>query len=223
MRQRFKFTLLILLFIAAGACNYPQIQTGKTTETSQQSGSLEKTYPVSPVFKEFYNSLGGEKLLGPAISPLIESGRIQSQFVEAALMTYDPFGKEGGEFRFAPLGVMLGISEPPIENQDTTDSVYINGHVVFPEFLQFFQQLGGEGVVGRPLTEAHHNPEKNRIEQYFENLGFYRFTFDPPGTVRLLAYGAYVCDFACKYSPSSASIPSIQSFLPQPFSLEEVH
>lgn len=159
-------------------------------------------------------------MLGPAISPLIESGRIQSQYVEAALLTFDPSGREGAEFRFAPLGVKLGISEPPIPEPDSADMVYINGHIVFPEFLQFYLQMGGVDVVGRPLTEAHHNPEKNRIEQYFENLGFYRFAFDPPGTVRLMAYGAYVCDFACKYSPSSASIPSIQGLLPEPFSLE---
>lgn len=220
MQQRFKFTLLIIFYLAFVGCNFPLIRLGKTLETPQVPGSLGKTYPVAPIFMKFYNSLGGEKLLGPAISPLIESGQIQSQFVEAALLTYDPSGRNGGEFSLAPLGVMLGISEPPIEKPDSKDSLYINGHFIYPEFLQFFEQLGGIDVVGRPLTEAHHNPERNRIEQYFENLGLYRFTFDPPGTVRLLAYGAYVCDFACNYSPSSASIPSIQGLLPQPFSQE---
>lgn len=210
----------MLLFITASACTFLSSRIVKTAEQTPHSGTNRQTYPVAPVFKEFYESHGGEKIFGPAISPLIESGRIQSQFFEAVLLTYDPFKPESDEIYLAPLGVMLGFSEPPIDTPVTADQVYINGHFVFPEFLHFFQKMGGEAVVGRPLTEAHHNPAKDRIEQYFENLGFYRFTFDAPGTVRLLAYGAYACEDACQYSPSSASIPSIQGVLPQPFAPE---
>lgn len=220
MCKRSSVTVLLIVITIISACNYPSDNKVKTSGSSLHSGARGATYPVDPIFLDFYESLGGEKLFGPAISPLIESGQIKSQFVEAALFTYDPSRPEGDQYQLASLGVILGISEPPVDQPDSPDFIYLNGHIIFPEFLPLYNSLGAERVVGRPLSEARHNPAKERIEQYFENLGFYRYVFDPPGTVRLLAYGAYACDFACQYTPASASIPSLQGFLPQPFSLE---
>jgi hypothetical protein len=57
---------------------------------------------------------------------------------------------------------------------------------------------------------VRYNPYKQRYEQYFENVGFYRLLDDPRGEVHLLSYGAYVCDAHCRSSapPTSAIIKS---------------
>ncbi len=94
----------------------------------------------------------------------------------------------------------------------------MNGHVILDEFVPMYKQLGGARFVGRPLTEGRHNPDKNRIEQYFENLGFYRLVDEEPGIVHLMAYGAMACPEGCRAQPPSASIPSLKAYLPQPFS-----
>jgi hypothetical protein len=68
-----------------------------------------------------------------------------------------------------------------------------------------FQQLGGVSVVGPPLNEASYNIEKDRIEQFFGNLGFYAATQGDEIRVDLLAYGAWKCDFVCRYAPPASA------------------
>ena len=46
------------------------------------------------------------------------------------------------------------------------------------------------------------NYAQQRIEQYFENVGFYRNFSDPAGSVHLLAYGAASCAERCAYQPA---------------------
>jgi hypothetical protein len=211
------FIVLVLFSILFSACNFPTTQkTGPGTPPIPNE-SLVETHPVDPIFNSFYAYLGGEEVLGPAITPLLVSGNLKSQYVEAGLMISDPQAPESERHRLAPLGLVLGISEPPIPAPADPNLRFMNGHVIYPEFVQFYEKLGGAQFVGRPLTEARHNPEKNRTEQYFENLGFYRLDWDEPGTVRLLAYGAFACDQRCRYQAPTASIPGLRAILPEPF------
>ena len=78
---------------------------------------------------------------------------------------------------------------------------YLNGFIIPADFAQFYDQLGGERWVGLPLTRARLNPDKNRIEQYFENMGFFRFEDDPPGAVYLMPYGLWKCAGECAQYP----------------------
>jgi hypothetical protein len=211
---------LALLFIASillSACDYPGERTTPAEISPPSEKNTFETYPVDPVFTEFYDYLGGESVLGQALTPLILSESKKSQYVEAGLMVYDPLATESERHQLAPLGNDFGFLEPPVEDPGDPGLRYIDGHIVYPEFVPFYDRLGGAQFVGRPLTEARHNPEKNRIEQYFENLGFYRLDWDEPGKVRLIAYGAYACDERCRYQVPSASIPARRGFLPEPF------
>lgn len=212
------FSVIIILCFAS-ACNFPSNPLDDTQAPIPEISSLQEIFPIDPIFAEFYAAFGGEATLGPPISPIIESGNIKSQYVEAGLLTYDPTAPLSDQFTFAPLGVMMGIAEPAVPNPRIEGIRYSNGHIIYHEFVPFYEELGGARFVGRPLTEARHNPEKKRIEQYFENLGFYRLENEPPGTVHLLAYGVYACDYRCRYRASSNSIPSMHGFLPEPFSL----
>ena len=71
--------------------------------------------------------------------------------------------------------------------------MFLNGHVIPGEFFAKYNELGGEDVVGKPLTGMIYSPVYRRYEQYFENLGFYRLANAPTGDVQLLAYGSWAC------------------------------
>jgi hypothetical protein len=157
-------------------------------------------------------------MVGPAIAPMIESGDLKSQYLQAAQMIFDPLAPESDRYQLESLGRILGVAEPPVPDPGLPEVRYTNGHIILDEFVPMYEQLGGARFVGRPLTEGRHNPEKNRIEQYFENLGFYRLENEEPGTVHLMAYGAMTCPQDCRSQPLSSSIPSRRAFLPPPFS-----
>jgi hypothetical protein len=161
--------------------------------------------------------LGGIDILGPAISPLFESGNLKEQYVLAGLMVFDETATSNERFRLAPLGLEFSVSElgTPVPTQPGEQ--IIDGRLVPAEFLNLYEKLGGARFVGRPLTEARLNPEKRRLEQYFENLGFYRLNQDPPGVAHLLAYGAYACDKKCRSSSPQESVPGKRVVLPEPF------
>jgi hypothetical protein len=210
------FTLLILLL---GACQPTEIPTPSNQTNSQSSNQSAESYPIDPLFNDLYTYLGGEPVLGPAISPLIESGELKSQYVEAGLLTYDPRATESDRFQLAPIGLTLGVEEPPVPNPGVPGERYLNGHIISPDFLPLYEKLGGARFVGQPLTEANRNPETGRVEQFFENLGFYRIESEPTGQVHLLSYGVSACAERCRYASNTNSLPEQQGDLPEPFGI----
>jgi len=220
-RTTSKTTLLWMIILAIGlngACS-PAKKLAFPSEKAVVAIQGEM-YPVDPLFVDFYQFLGGIEVLGPAISPLIESGNTKSQYVEAARMMYDPQAVESERFQLAPLGVNLGYAEPAVPPPASPEVRYVNGHVIHKEFVPFYDKLGGAQFVGRPLTEVNYNFEKRRIEQHFENLGFYRWDGDLPGAVHLIAYGAKSCDWICNHKPPEGSEVSLFPLLPEPFASE---
>jgi hypothetical protein len=173
------------------------------------------TFPVDPLFADFYNVFGGEEMLGPGISPVSTIEGKTRQFIEAGLLVFDPSGAKSSRFSLAPLGLELGVSEGKLLGKAYTTGRIINGYLVIGEFLDEYERLGGARFVGKPISEAYYKPEKRRIEQYFENLGFYKL--DDETKIRLIPYGAYACDRNCRTLEPSAGIPIRQPILPDPF------
>lgn len=189
-------TILLLTF--STACGYVN---------NENISSLEGTYPVDPLFRRFYRQIGGRETVGPAITPIFENEDIFYQYTIGALMMYDPENSPDQPFRLAPLGLDLGIYEAPIPKPDHVDGLYVDGHVIDEKFIPLYEKMGGKGVLGRPLTEVYRNADKNRYEQYFENVGFYWIEDDTSDSVYLLAYGAWKCDRYCRASaPDNSSI-----------------
>lgn len=156
----------------------------------------EGTFPVEVVFRELYNQWGGEKILGYAISPEMEIGAITVQYTQAALMRYDPQAVQ--KVSLAPIGLELNLRDQPIAASDSANVRLVDGFVIFDEFLPAYENLQGARFVGRPLTQPRIDYERGRIEQYFENVGFYRLVADPNKTIRLLSYGAWKCANLCR-------------------------
>lgn len=196
-RNVFIALLMATLALLAAAC--------------EESGSLSysllpEQYIVDPVFRDFYELLGGQDTLGPAISPLFEYKGVKYQYTLAALLVYDVYQPDGQRFLLGALGLDLRIAEPPVPQPEGENSRYINGHVIYAGFVSLYERLDGIRFVGKPLTEVHYNAAKRRYEQHFENLGFYWMEDTPEDEVYLLAYGAWKCDASCRRPPSGNGV-----------------
>jgi hypothetical protein len=202
------YLVLILITVLIAACSEENLST---TPVNAQA------YAVDPQFREFYNKLGGASVLGEAISPVQYDGDAQEQYTMASLLVFDP-QKPLTRFHLAPIGLDLGIGEPPVAKGSKPGEYYVGGHYVYKNFVNFYVQLGAENYVGKPLTEVRFNQEKRRYEQYFENLGFYQLEGEPSDSVHLLAYGAWKCGSRCSGNPPANALISQEPVVKPPFS-----
>lgn len=191
---------------------------GNSGVNSRTSGT---TYEIAPVFREFHAALGSEEVLGPAISQVFNFEKYECQYTVNALMCQNPV--LGGEARFFlyPLGKAFEIREPGEEEGNQDSGLVVNGISVYEEFIPVFEQFSTERYAGNPITPVRINYSQRRVEQYFENVGLYRSFDDPPGAVKLLAYGVFACDEVCNYPPAASAMiidparaGSDQPFLP---------
>ncbi len=199
----------MLVSLALAAACVPAAQT-------PVANTAEGTYAVDPAFRELYVQLGGEDVLGPAISDDFYRDGVKMQYLQAGLMVYNAQATASQQYSFAPLGLEFGFSDSPSYSGQPTDLV-VDGYTVFAPFVPTYHRLNGARFLGRPLTEVRFNAEKNRYEQYFENMGFFVRADDPSGAVRLLAYGVENCNLACRYQAAQDSLINEQSRLAQPF------
>jgi hypothetical protein len=162
------------------------------------SGALPQGYDeIDPIFLEDFEALGGENILGPAISPSFEKNGVRYQYTSSALLVRDPNAPQNRVFHLAALGLDMGVAEPPIPPPENPDGRYVEGHVIHSAFLPTYDRLKGQRYVGLPLTELHYNPAAQRYEQYFENLGMYWLESEGSEQVHLLSYGAWKCNASC--------------------------
>ncbi|MDR3577693.1 MAG: hypothetical protein P4L50_27825 [Anaerolineaceae bacterium] len=174
--------------------------------------TISGTFDVDPLFKEYYRNLGGQDLLGPAISELIDQNNLQCQYTTNALMCYNALATDSDRFYLASLGQKLGVHDDPNAVPPTPDTRIVNGYGIYPDFASLYDTLDKSGSIGKPLSQVRYNYDQQRVEQYFEKVGFYHRFDDPSGTTRLLPYGAYVCGEDCAYTiaPTDAFIPQRQ-------------
>jgi hypothetical protein len=195
--------IALMILVTMSAC-----ASGRSTTRS--TPAPEGIYPVDPLFREFYDLLGGERLLGPAISPIFHNEDKKFQYTVGASMEFDPGAAPNERFRLSPIGMELGIEDPPVSPPDRPDQYYEDGYIIFDVFVPFYRKMGGKRYIGSPLTGVQYNSEKKSFEQYFENIGFTWNESDPADAVYLLAYGAWKCDIHCRFTRISST-----QFIPQ--------
>lgn len=159
-----------------------------------------QSFPVDPLFKEFYSALGGQQILGQPISRVEQrDDGLQCQFVERAQMCFNPLETGLMRFHLAPLGGILDIHPDThsVAHAAAPGARVVDGFVIYEKFLPLYDRLYGAIYVGAPLTELRINYELNRVEQFFTNVGFYKSLKDPNGPVFLIPYGAYICGSTC--------------------------
>ncbi len=176
--------------------------------SASPEGSSSASFLVDTTFNDFYRELGGNNTLGPAISSAFSKDDLTYQYVVSGLMVYDPNQEPLERFHFSTLASVEwninGLVEPaPVDNS----TPYVNGHQIWEEVRSFYNQYGSE-IIGLPVTSVQANNTKQRYEQYFEGLGFYRSYTDPPGQIHLMPYGKWMCGNNCPYQVTDADPPS---------------
>lgn len=207
--------LSVLLSLQLAACG----MANDVGQTDSAKIAAEKT--VDPLFKEFYQTLGGHDMLGSPLTLVFVQGDKRCQYTEVALMCYNPAETDvSRRFMLSPLGKDLGLQEKgPRVSAAAAGRDLGNGFYLYDEFSTQYDRIYGALYAGRPLTQVRVNQSTQRIEQFFENVGFYRNLNDPAGKVHLITYGAYLCGPDC-----SRNLPEywgiVQTGLvPQPFEL----
>jgi hypothetical protein len=188
IKRLFALLVVILIIGASSAC------LGKE--------QLDSTYYlVDPRFSDLYERLDGGEVLGPPISnkKFVAGTNQEKQYFEGAVLIFDP--DHSPHYYLDPVGIDAGFSDLPDADPGNSAVRFLNGFIIPLEFSQFYDKMGGERWVGLPLTRARLNPDKDTIEQYFENMGFFRFADDPPGTVYLMPYGLWKCAGECSKYP----------------------
>ncbi len=217
LRRSHLLCLLLILFTAGlllSACDASLLLT-----PTPDSG-----LPVDSNLREYYNTLG-EKVLGPVISEVFtRSDGMKCQYVENGLMCFNPYARNDDRVGLVPLSQTLTINrEPPNTSSIQEGGRIVDGYLIYEKFLPLYDQIYGARTTGRPVTNMRTNNELNRVEQFFENVGFFQSLDDPNGPAYLISYGAYACLQSC--SPRTASKMAeywkiIQSnMVEQPFSL----
>ncbi|MCI0519333.1 MAG: hypothetical protein L0Z70_03655 [Chloroflexi bacterium] len=180
--------------------------------------AAQVTFPndVDPIFREFYDHLGGASTLGAPISPMFTQDGVSYQYTAGAIMVYTTDAPASQRYSLGAIGMDMEINEPAVAKPGGGIR-YLNGHVLGKEFDYIYDVMGGARYVGSPITEAHFNADKRRTEQFFENVGFYLNEGDSPEQARLLEYGAWLCESYCQdpgFSiPLTVPVPIHQRFL----------
>ncbi len=189
MKQKIIYIAILLIpALLVSAC-------GSGTSPSAEPTPVG-TYRIDPIFWEFYNQNGGEDRLGPAITTLVTFQGKKMQYLENGLLVLDP-SRGLNHYYFAPLGEELKFFESPNMEMAQQGGLIINGYQIHPDLVNLYYLLGPE-TVGAPLTNPQINYAQNRVEQHFQNLGFYYLLDDPTKEVHLLAYGLAVCNHLCQ-------------------------
>lgn len=179
--------LLLLMTILLSSCSLESLSDPTEHITGQ-------VYSVDKTFRNFYKQLGGKELLGVVISDVITWENHQCQYTEKALMCFNQDHPQNEGYFLFPLGAMfqfsgVGKSANPI---------------FYAEFQTLYENLGGQEMVGKALTEPRYNFQEDRIEQYFENIGFYQ-QYHNRDDIGLLSYGVFACENECNYSPTKGT------------------
>lgn len=181
------FIMVVMSITMLVACGF------KNSDNKQNSALI---YEIDPTFREFYEHLGGSDVLGEPISPVFMVIENKGQFTQKGELIYMPHADTSDLFDLATLGNLIGIKEPTVSNPEKPGTLYLDGHVIYPDFVPLYEEIGPR-FVGKPLTEVHYNPYKRRYEQYFEKLAFYRLEGTSSEQTKLLDYGKWFCYQDC--------------------------
>lgn len=186
----FYVSILVVLVVALSACS---------GEMSSENAANQDSFSIAPVFREFYDQIGGEYILGKPISPPVQEENFIYQYTVNAVLVKATNLSNQSDVLFSPIGLDLNLPLYTMKGPIQEGSYYVHDIAIYNDFIPLFQKLGGEARVGRPLTPLRYNPQKKRYEQLFEGVGFFFNEGDPRGTVKLLAYGAWKCQDSCIY------------------------
>lgn len=172
---------------------------GGCTNRSYNGKAVNQPFSISPVFQDFYQQVNGEEIFGGIISPQIPEGNYIYQYTVNVLLIKD-LQKEGDQsIRFYPIGKEFNLPPYVMKNRSQEGEIYKDGIAIYRDFFPFYEKLGRELRLGKPLTGLRYNPLQKRYEQLFEGAGMYFLASDEQVKVKFLAYGSWKCGSTCVY------------------------
>lgn len=181
------FLLMVLSFVACEDINLPGTSIAPTASVNNSQ--------IDPLFTPFYEYLGGEELLGPAISAMVMREGKYYQYAMNGLLVYDQSSPTKEFFYLYPIGREIGIVEKNIPTSDQNDLNASHSQIIGKPFVSI--AIKEENLpYGLPLTEMFYNPLRRRYEQYFDGAAFYQMK--DSGEIGLLAYGVLFCGNSCR-------------------------
>ncbi|NSW52520.1 MAG: hypothetical protein HPY85_08470 [Anaerolineae bacterium] len=193
--------VLLAAGIVLGACNFPTAGAANNDEQAQARAE------VDGLFWDLYVILGGVETFGRPISPVVWVESLQCQYMMNALFCYDPALSGADAYSLAPV-VRDGSLMPPsvLELPPQQGEKLVNGFTIHPDFVALYDQMYGTLFTGQPMGEAWVNYEKERIEQYFENVIMAQDLNDPEAVPYLLPAAYAVCTQYCE-TPDAVELP----------------
>ncbi|MGH2626556.1 MAG: hypothetical protein ACRDHY_07905, partial [Anaerolineales bacterium] len=202
---------LSLLLGAAAAT----ILVGCATPVPAGSSFSEGPHSVAAPFESYWTAGGGLATFGPPLEDArLEGSRLRQTFLNAELVL-DPSLPDADRIYLAPLGMQLGLAEPPVPASGEAGERYFEatGHPVYAGFSQVYDRIGGEVLVGPPIGEVQFRD--GWVIQNYRNMGLVRPESSAPSDIRFLAYGlAFRPDLSAQAASSSVLPPGLR---PRPF------
>jgi hypothetical protein len=189
MKQvRIILLIVILHTLVLSACD-------SSVKNFAEEPGLKQNIDIYPTFSLLQERVG--HLCGSAIYPVFTVNNKLYQYTRACLYVYNPDPTTGiNHVYLAKLGKDL-VEAFPAEPDLGEGFIYLNGHTVWPELTSLYNDYG-QAIIGLPRTGLILNSEKNRYEQFFEKMAFYRNFNEPVGTVHTIPLGAWMCAGKCE-------------------------
>lgn len=192
------------MLIAAGSIP----MAGCASPVPARSPLADGPHRVASPLESFWSSNGGLGTFGPPLEEARVEGSLLRQSFLNAEMILDPSLPEGARVYLAPLGLQLGLAEPPVASTGGIETRYFDesGHFLYPGFALFYDRMDGSRLAGPPIGEVRFRD--GWVVQPFRNLGLIRAESAAPSEVRFLSYGlAARPDLTPQVSPESAFLP----------------
>ncbi len=188
MRGKTRVRVLCLILImgaSLAAC-------GGRAADSQLCDAQGKLSAGSPV-AAYYLRHGGEEVFGCAITRPVQRGDMYVQYFEKAVLRYPVNDPRYDEIELVPLGMEKSAPTEAETPQEDPDCRYFerHGHFVCLAFLDFYDRIRGERVIGEPIGEA--KLLNGSPVQDFENARLRWVTEPGPPHVELESWGEQAC------------------------------
>jgi hypothetical protein len=172
---------------------------------------------VADAFDAFWTEKGGSQTFGPPLEPGHYDNAVLRQTFLNVELVFDQAATTPSHIYLSPLGRRLGLAEPPVPQPSKAGVRYFQstGHTLFPGFVQAFDQLGGESVLGAPISEVAFRD--GLVVQYFEGGGLYREQSAAPTDVHMLALGLAAGPGADRIPPPGFKAVLPPGLHPRPF------
>ena len=139
-------------------------------------------HSVQGDFLSFFREHGGLEVFGYPITEQFSQDGRTIQYFQKARMELHPENAPENRIQLADIASQMGFVTPRIPQSDIPQGdptrVYFpgTGHTVGLPFLRFFNEHGGQAVLGQPITEAEPVGTRGEQKQYFERA---RMDFNP--------------------------------------------